>query len=66
MMKHQIVINVRDPKGRTRTVLTGGDIKLRDRFLNLLFGKQQRVLVLVTSDSVESVLIKEVVADAVT
>ncbi|SDN06713.1 hypothetical protein [Acetanaerobacterium elongatum] len=65
-MKHQIVINVSDPKGQKRTVLTGGDVKLRDRFLNLLFGKGQRVLVLVPADSVQSVAIKEVSADAAT
>jgi len=60
MMKHQVVISVSDVNGKKRTVLTGGDITLRDRFLNLLFGKRQRILVLVPSDSVQSVSIKEV------
>lgn len=62
-LKHQVVISVSDSKENSKTVLRGGDIKLRDRFLNLLFGKQQRFLVLVPSDSVESVAIKEVIKD---
>ena len=38
----------------------GGDIKLRDRILNFLLGKEQKMLVLVPSEIVESVSIKEV------
>lgn len=64
ILKHQVVISVSDSKEKSKTVLMGGDIRLRDRFLNLLFGNKQRVLVLVPSDSVESVAIKEVRRDA--
>ena len=60
MMKHQVVISVTDVNGKKQTVLTGGEFTLRDRILNLLFGKRQRVLVLVPSEIVESVSIKEV------
>jgi len=60
MLKHQVVINVRNATGKKMNVLKGGDIKIRDRILKLLFGKQQKMLVLVPSDSVQSVSIKEV------
>lgn len=60
MLKHQVVINISDPKGKTANVLKGGDIKLRTRLLNFLFGEQYKMLVLVPSDSVQSVAIKEV------
>lgn len=60
MLKHQVVIDVKDPKGRKENVLKGGEIKLRDKLLNLLLGKEQKMLVLVPSDIVESVAIREV------
>ncbi len=63
MLKHQVEINVSDIKGNKVNVLKGGDIKIRDRLLNLLLGKQQKLLVLVPSEIVESVSIKEVVKD---
>lgn len=61
MLKHQVVINVSDPKGKQANVLKGGDLKLRTRLLNFLFGEQYKMLVLVPSDSVKSVAIKEVI-----
>ena len=60
MLKHQVVINVSDAAGKKINVLNGGDIKIRGRILNFLLGKQQRMLVLVPSDIVESVSIREV------
>jgi len=60
MLRHQVVINVSDAKGKKVNVLRGGDIKLRDRLLNFLLGKEQKMLVLVPSEIVESVAIKEV------
>lgn len=63
MLKHQVEINVSDSKGNEVNVLKGGNIKIRDRLLNLLLGNQQKLLVLVPSEIVESVSIKEVVKD---
>ncbi len=60
MLRHQVVINVSDAKGKKVNVLRGGDFKLRDRLLNFLLGPKQRMLVLVPSEIVESVAIKEV------
>jgi len=60
MLRHQVVINVSDAKGKKVNVLRGGDIKFRDRILNFLLGKEQKMLVLVPSEIVESVAIKEV------
>lgn len=60
MLRHQVVISVSDTKGKKVNVLRGGDIKLRDRILNFLLGKEQKMLVLVPSEIVESVAIKEV------
>lgn len=60
MLRHQVVINVSDLGGKKVNVLRGGDIRLRDRLLNFLLGKEQKMLVLVPSEIVESVAIKEV------
>ena len=60
MLRHHVVINVSDTKGKKVNVLRGGDIKLRDRILNFLLGKEQKMLVLIPSEIVESVSIKEV------
>ncbi|WP_066633950.1 hypothetical protein [Desulfolucanica intricata] len=60
MLRHQVVINVSDPKGKKVNVLRGGDIKLRNRILNFLLGKEQKMLVLVPSEIVESVAVKEI------
>ena len=48
-----------DTKGKKVNVLRGGDIKLRDRILNFLLGKEQKMLVLVPSEIVEFVSIKK-------
>lgn len=60
MLKHQVVIDVTDPKGKKANVLKGGEIKLRDKLFNFLLGKEQKMLVLIPSDLVESVAVKEI------
>lgn len=59
-MKHQMIINVTDPIGRKREVLKGGEIRLCNRLLSVLFRRNNRVLVLAPADCVESVAIKEI------
>jgi hypothetical protein len=59
MLKHQVVIDVTDPNGNKENVLQGGELTLRDRLLTRLLGKGQKMLVLVPSDRVESVSIRE-------
>lgn len=63
MLKHKVEINVSNSKGQKGNVLRGGDIKLRNRFIDLLLGRKQQMLVLVPSEMVESVSIKEVEED---
>jgi len=59
VIKHQIEIHVRDPKGKQKSVLSGGELTLRQRLLTKLLGNR-RMLVLVPADDVLSVAIKEV------
>jgi len=61
ILKHQVEINVLDIKGNKSKVLKGGEVKIRDKLLNFLLGKQQNFLILVPSETVESVSIREVV-----
>lgn len=37
-IKHKVVINVSNPKGRKANVLRGADVKLPTRLLRFLFG----------------------------
>ncbi len=60
MLKHKIVIDVADPNGEKANVLRGGEIKLHNNLLNRLLGKGHKMLVLVPSDIVESVAIREI------
>lgn len=60
MLKHQVEINISDAKGNKSKVLKGGEVKIRDKLLNFLLGDQQSFLVLVPSEIVESVSIREV------
>ena len=62
MVKHQIEINVRDPKGKSKNVLSGGELTLRQRVLTKLLGSR-RMLVLVPADDVLSVVVKEVLEE---
>ena len=59
MLKHQVVIDVTDPTGKKENVLKGGELTLRHRLLTSLLGKGQKMLILVPSDRVESVSIRE-------
>ena len=63
MLKHQVEINVSDIKGNKVNILKSGEVKIRDKLLNFILGNQQKILVLVPSEMVESVSIKEVVRD---
>lgn len=58
-MKHNIKISV-SKKPQTGGVMACRSITLRDRLLTFLFGKQQRVMILVPGDSVETVSITEI------
>lgn len=59
MLKHQVRINVISG-GVNNPVVTGGEVTLRNRILNALFGQQQKIFVLMPADSVASVEIKEI------
>lgn len=59
MLKHKVEIRV-NKKGDQRSVLTGGEITLRDKALSALFRKGHKMLVLVPADSVQSVAIREI------
>lgn len=60
MLRHNVEINISDPSGKQINVLKGGDIRLREKLLNILFGKQQKMIVLIPSNMVQSISIKEV------
>jgi hypothetical protein len=59
-IKHKVVINVSDSKGRKANVLRGADVKLPTRFLKFLFGDFTQVYLLSPGQTVESVDIREV------
>ena len=59
-IKHKVVINVSDPKGRKANVLRGADVKLPTRLLRFLFGDFTQVYLLSPGQTVESVDIREV------
>ncbi len=65
MLKHQIEINVLTDD-KLKNVIKSSELTLRNRILTALFGKEQRILVLVPADSVQSVAIKEVEAEVMT
>lgn len=58
-MKHQLQINVSQaPKGNR--IVQCRNVSLRERLLTRLFGKREKVMILVPGNSVESVGITEV------
>lgn len=59
-IKHKIVINVSDPKGKTANVLKGANVKLPTRLIKFLFGDFTQVYLLAPGQTVESVDIHEV------
>ena len=59
-IKHKVVINVSDSKGRKANVLRDADVKLPTRLLRFLFGDFTQVYLLSPGQTVESVDIREV------
>lgn len=59
-IKHKITIRVSDPKGKSKTVLKGANMKLPARIIRLLFGEYQQAYLLSPGQTVESVDIKEI------
>ena len=59
-IRHKIVINVSDPKGRTANVLKGASLRLPARLVRFLFGDFTQVYLLSPGQTVESVDIHEV------
>lgn len=59
-IKHKITINVSDPKGKSKTILKGANMKLSARIVRLLFGDYQQIYLLSPGQTVESVDIREI------
>lgn len=59
-IKHKITINVSDPKGKSKTILKGANMKLPARIVRLLFGDYQQIYLLSPGQTVESVDIREI------
>lgn len=60
-IKHKITIHVSDPKGKSKTILKGANMKLpAARIVRLLFGDYQQIYLLSPGQTVESVGIKEI------
>ena len=45
-IKHKITIHVSDPKGKSKTILKGANMKLPARIVRLLFGDYQQIYLL--------------------
>ena len=54
-IKHKITIHVSDPKGKSKTILKGANMKLPARIVRLLFGDYQQIYLLSPGQTVESV-----------
>lgn len=59
-IKHKITINVSDPKGKSKTILKGANMKLPARIARLLFGDYQQIYLLSPNQTVEAVDIREI------
>lgn len=59
-IKHKITINVSDPKGKSKTILKGVNMKLPARIARLLFGDYQQIYLLSPNQTVEAVDIREI------
>ncbi len=59
-LKHKIVINVTDAKGKNATVLRGAERSLPQRLVRFLFGDYTQVYLLSPGQTVDSVDIREV------
>lgn len=58
-MKHNLQISVSD-KPQRNSMVSCKNITLRERFLRMLFGRKQKITVLVPSDSIEELAITKV------
>jgi hypothetical protein len=59
MNTHSVCVNVTQPDGGKSTVLKVKEKNTRERFLSDLFGKKVKLLIVVPSDSVQQITIKE-------
>ncbi|MEG0108957.1 MAG: hypothetical protein RR705_08920 [Lachnospiraceae bacterium] len=59
-LKHKIIINVSDQKGKKATVLRGADVTLPSRILRFFFGDFTQVYLLAPGQTVQSVDVKEI------
>ena len=59
-LKHKVIINVSDPRGRKVNVLKGADRRLPARLLRFLFGDYTQVYLLSPGQTIESVDVREV------
>ena len=62
-LKHKVRINVTGDNGTKEMVLSGGETKIRSKFLDRLLGDQVGVLVLTLGASVADVEVMEVTKD---
>ena len=58
-MKHNLQISVSD-KPQRNSMVSCKNITLRERFLRMLFGRKQKITILVPSDSIEELAITKV------
>ena len=58
-MKHNLQISVSD-KSQSFGCVSRKNITLRERFMRLLFGKKQKITILVPGDAIEELAIKKV------
>lgn len=58
-MKHNLQISVSD-KPQSFGCVSCKNITLRERFMRLLFGKKQKITILVPGDAIEELAIKKV------
>lgn len=58
-MKHNLQISVSD-KPQRNGMVSCKDITLRERFLRMLFGRKQKITILVPGDSIEELAITKV------
>lgn len=61
-LKHKVIINIADRRGKKITVLKGADVRLPQRLLKFLFGDFTQVYLLSPGQTVESVDVKEIPA----
>ncbi|MEG0957762.1 MAG: hypothetical protein RSD10_04870 [Anaerovoracaceae bacterium] len=60
-LKHKIIINVSDPRGKRQNVLKGASMRIPSRLLKLIFGDFSEVYLLKPGQTIRSVDVREVV-----